>query len=71
VFTYLSFKTWCLYMAKVIVYLDRIDVDVFIRRHAPEYRGTDWVDGFLWGLAISIYAGIILLLWFKDFTSKS
>jgi hypothetical protein len=69
-FTYLFFNTYVLYMTLVIAYLDKIDVDVFIRRHVAEYKGTDWVDGFLWGGAISIYLGIVLMLWIKDFMTK-
>jgi hypothetical protein len=70
IFSVLFFRTYVFYMTKVIAYLDRIDVDVFIRRNFAEYKGTDWVDGFLWGLALSLFAGIILVLWIKDFTTK-
>jgi len=69
-FTVLFFNSYVSTMTKVIAYLDRIDVDVFLRRHFAEYKGTDWVDGFLWGIAISFFAGFLIFLWIKDFTTK-
>ncbi len=69
-FTVMFFRTYVLYMGKVIIFLDQVNLDVFIRRHFVDNKGTDWVDGFLWGIALSIFAGIVLILWLKDFTAK-
>jgi hypothetical protein len=69
-FTVMFFRTYTFYMDKVIAYLDQMDLDVLIRRHFVDNKGTDWVDGFFWGVALSIFAGIVLALWAKDFTTK-
>jgi hypothetical protein len=47
---------------KVIARLDVMDADVYFRRNFAMNKGTDWVDGFFWGISISIFAGIVAAL---------
>ncbi len=69
-FSFLFFKTWVLYVSKGITYLEAMDADGFLRRRFGEYKGTDWGDGFLWGVAIALFVGIVLALWAKDLTTR-
>jgi branched-subunit amino acid ABC-type transport system permease component len=58
------------YLKKVVNPLisavDKINLDNLIRQLWAEYKGTDWVDGFLWGIAFSIYLAFIAWLWLKE-----
>ena len=56
-FLYTFFKQ---YTPVVIAKIDIVDADVFIRRTFAMTKGTDWVEGFFWGISATIFVGIIL-----------
>ncbi|GEM_PF-690867 len=66
IFTVGSFYYYKEIVNPLILALDKANFDDWIRRVWAEYKGTDWVDGFLWGIAICIYLGVIANLWIKE-----
>ncbi len=41
-----------------------------MRRAFAQTKGTDWVDGFFWGIVV-LFAGLSAYLWAKDFLVQS
>jgi hypothetical protein len=66
-FLYQYFKV---YTPKIIAWLDVVDFDVRFRRYFAMTKGTDWVEGFFWGIAVCIFCGIIAALCALDFKKK-
>lgn len=50
--------------------LDIVEADVYMRRYFAMNKGTDWVDGFFWGIAVSLFVGIVLALTAAEFVKK-
>ncbi len=66
VFTWLSFAPFRVFTQKAIRYIDIAEIDVLLRRYVVQEKGTDWVDGFFWGIAAFIYLGLLGALWARD-----
>lgn len=66
VFTWLSFAPFKALTYKMVSYIDIVEIDVLMRRYVAQQKGTDWVDGFFWGIATLIYLGLLGVLWAKD-----
>jgi hypothetical protein len=43
-----------------------VNVDHYFREYIVPYKGTDWFDGFLWGIALCIYIYVVLHIWEKE-----
>ena len=50
----------------IITIMDQLDVDIYMRKYLAQSKGTDWIDGFLWGMSIWIYVAFVLYLWRKE-----
>jgi len=61
-FFYFLFDFFKRYTPLLIARLDIVEADVYMRRYFAMNKGTDWVDGFFWGIAVSLFAGVILAL---------
>ncbi len=55
---------------QLIAKLDIVEADVYMRRYFAMNKGTDWVDGFFWGIAVTLFAGIVLGLMAAEFAKK-
>jgi len=40
--------------------------DVYIRLHYAQYKGTDWFEGFIYGLTICLMIGLNSELWRRE-----
>lgn len=54
---------------KAIAAIDIIDMDVVLRQTIAMNKGTDWVEGFLYGIMLCFFTGIVLA--FLAFEMKS
>lgn len=53
-----------------IAKFDIIDLDIMFRKTIAMTKGTDWVEGFLYGIATCVYAGIVLLFLLGEMKSS-
>lgn len=41
-------------------------IDTILKRALAQYKGTDWVDGFLSAVFFFIYVSFIVYLWYRE-----
>ncbi|HNY91226.1 MAG TPA: hypothetical protein PKM23_06830 [bacterium] len=67
IFLYSYFRD---YTPRLIAKFDIVEADIWFRRNFAMNKGTDWVEGFLYGASVTLFFGIVLAFSAMELTAK-
>ncbi len=70
-FFYFLYSYFRDYTPRLIANLDIVGLDLWFRRTFAMNKGTDWVDGFLYGVSVAIFFGIVAAFSALELTAKN